>query len=93
MKIGNREFQTKGHTYVMGILNVTPDSFSDGGKFNDRDQALKHVEQMLTDGMDVLDIGDFAKMRDKIAETITNGKETHVEAEPPKNAETTPAAP
>ena len=30
MKIGNREFQTKGHTYVMGILNVTPDSFSDG---------------------------------------------------------------
>ena len=43
--------------------------------------------------LDVLDIGDFAKMRDKIAETITNGKETHVEAEPPKNAETTPAAP
>ena len=46
MKIGNREFQTKGHTYVMGILNVTPDSFSDGGKWNDRDRALKHVEEM-----------------------------------------------
>ena len=45
MKIGNREFQTKGHTYVMGILNVTPDSFSDGGKWNDRDRALKHVWQ------------------------------------------------
>ena len=44
MKIGNREFQTKGHTYVMGILNVTPDSFSDGGKWNDRDRALRHVE-------------------------------------------------
>ena len=40
MKIGNREFQTKGHTYVMGILNVTPDSFSDGGKWNDRRQIL-----------------------------------------------------
>jgi len=57
MKIGNREFLTKGHTYVMGILNVTPDSFSDGGKWNDRDAALKHVEQMLVEGMDVLDIG------------------------------------
>ena len=43
MKIGNREFQSKGHTYVMGILNVTPDSFSDGGRWNDRDRALKHV--------------------------------------------------
>ena len=57
MKIGNKEFETQGKTYCMGILNVTPDSFSDGGKFNDRDQALKHVEQMLTEGMDVLDIG------------------------------------
>lgn len=43
--------------------------------------------------LDVLDIGDFAKMRGKIAETITKGKETHVEADPGKNAETTPAAP
>lgn len=57
MKIGNREFQTKGHTYVMGILNVTPDSFSDGGKWNDRDKALKHVEEMLAEGADIIDIG------------------------------------
>lgn len=57
MRIGNREFQTKGHTYVMGILNVTPDSFSDGGKWNDMDRALFHVEEMLSEGMDVLDIG------------------------------------
>ena len=56
MKIGNREFQTKGHTYVMGILNVTPDSFSDGGKWNDRDRALKHVEEMIAEGMDIVDI-------------------------------------
>ena len=34
MKIGNRFFDTKNHTYIMGILNVTPDSFSDGGKWN-----------------------------------------------------------
>ena len=57
MKIGNREFETKGHTYVMGILNVTPDSFSDGGKWNDRDRALKHVETMLAEGMDIVDVG------------------------------------
>ncbi len=42
---------------VMGILNVTPDSFSDGGKFNSTDKALKHVEQMLNDGADIIDIG------------------------------------
>lgn len=57
MKIGNREFQIKGHTYVMGILNVTPDSFSDGGKWNDRDRALRHVEEMLAEGADIIDVG------------------------------------
>ena len=35
MKIGNRIFDTENHCYIMGILNVTPDSFSDGGKWND----------------------------------------------------------
>lgn len=57
MKIGNQEFQTAGKTYVMGILNVTPDSFSDGGKWNNLDRALKHVEEMLAQGMDIVDIG------------------------------------
>lgn len=57
MKIGNREFQTRGHTYVMGILNVTPDSFSDGGTWNDKDSALRHVEEMLEQGADIIDIG------------------------------------
>lgn len=57
MKIGSREFDIKKHTYVMGILNVTPDSFSDGGKFNRMDDALFHVEEMLKEGMDILDVG------------------------------------
>ena len=57
MKIGDREFQTQGHTYVMGILNVTPDSFSDGGKWNDRDKALRHVEEMVEQGADIIDVG------------------------------------
>lgn len=57
MKIGNREFKITGATYVMGILNVTPDSFSDGGKWRDKDKALKHVEEMLSQGMDIVDVG------------------------------------
>ena len=43
MKIGNREFDTARHTYIMGILNVTPDSFSDGGRWNTKDAALSHA--------------------------------------------------
>lgn len=57
MQIGNREFQTSGKTYCMGILNVTPDSFSDGGKFVEHDAVLYRVEQMIAEGMDILDIG------------------------------------
>lgn len=57
MKIGNREFDTKHHTYVMGILNVTPDSFSDGGNYDQIDAALFHVEQMKKDGADLIDVG------------------------------------
>ena len=41
----------------MGILNVTPDSFSDGGKFRTLDHALSHAEQMIADGVDIIDIG------------------------------------
>lgn len=57
MKIGNREFDLKNHAYIMGILNVTPDSFSDGGHYNTVDGALFHVEQMINDGVDIIDIG------------------------------------
>ena len=46
MRIGQKEFDTANHTYVMGILNVTPDSFSDGGKWNNMDGALFHTEEM-----------------------------------------------
>ncbi|RZG72295.1 dihydropteroate synthase [Acinetobacter sp. WCHAc060025] len=43
--------------HVMGILNVTPDSFSDGGKHNQKDQAVAHALQMVADGATVIDIG------------------------------------
>jgi len=57
MIIGKKEFDVKNRTYVMGILNITPDSFSDGGKYNQIDNALRHVENMITDGADIIDVG------------------------------------
>lgn len=57
MKIGNREFDLKNQTYIMGILNVTPDSFSDGGKFHEMDKALFHAEEMMRDGAAIIDVG------------------------------------
>ncbi len=56
-KTSKRELDYGAGTLVMGILNVTPDSFSDGGKFASVDDALNRVGQMIAEGMDVLDIG------------------------------------
>lgn len=56
MKIGNKEFDIN-QTHIMGILNITPDSFSDGGNFNSADSALYQAEKMIKDGADILDIG------------------------------------
>jgi len=44
-------------TKIIGILNITPDSFSDGGKYSDLDSAIKHTELMIQDGADIIDIG------------------------------------
>lgn len=58
MIIGKKNFDLKcGNSYIMGILNMTPDSFSDGGKYSDIDVALKQVKQMVEDGADIIDIG------------------------------------
>ena len=57
MKIGNRTFDIKNDCYIMGILNVTPDSFSDGGKWTDIDKAIAHVEDMIVEGASIIDVG------------------------------------
>lgn len=57
MKIGNKEFELGKRPYMMGILNVTPDSFSDGGKFNNIEQAIIHAKEMIKEGADIIDIG------------------------------------
>ncbi len=57
LQIGKNAFLRQGKTYVCGILNVTPDSFSDGGQFAEMDAALFQTEKMCREGMDLLDIG------------------------------------
>ncbi|CAH0347604.1 dihydropteroate synthase [Bacillus sp. CECT 9360] len=57
IQCGSHTLDYGNKTLIMGILNVTPDSFSDGGQFNRMDAALKQVEQMVKDGADIIDIG------------------------------------
>lgn len=57
MLIGDRKFDTENGVYVMGILNVTPDSFSDGGLWTERDAALRQAGRMAAEGAAIIDIG------------------------------------
>lgn len=57
MKIGNRIFDVENECYIMGILNVTPDSFSDGGMWNDIERAKQHTADMINEGASIIDIG------------------------------------
>lgn len=57
MRIGNRQFDVERDCYIMGILNVTPDSFSDGGKWNDLQRAQQHVADMIGEGATIIDVG------------------------------------
>ncbi len=57
MIIKDKNFDFINNVYIMGILNVTPDSFSDGGKFNTIDKALFHTEKMIREGVDIIDVG------------------------------------
>lgn len=57
MKIAKKDFIIGKRTYIMGILNVTPDSFSDGGKFNNIQKSMEHVLEMINHGADIIDVG------------------------------------
>ena len=57
MKIGNKIFEPSEKTFVMGILNVTPDSFSDGGSYTSIDKAMEQTEKMIQQGADIIDVG------------------------------------
>ena len=55
--IKDRKMPIGQRTLIMGILNITPDSFSDGGQFIEIDKALAHAEQMIAEGADIIDVG------------------------------------
>jgi dihydropteroate synthase len=55
--LGSRTIELGKRTLIMGVVNVTPDSFSDGGKFLDRDRAVEHALQLLAAGADIVDVG------------------------------------
>lgn len=57
LKCGDKKIELGKRTLIMGILNVTPDSFSDGGEHNDISEAVKHAKKMLEEGADIIDIG------------------------------------
>lgn len=57
IKIGNRRFALDGSCRLMGILNVTPDSFSDGGRFNSVEAAVLRAREMVAEGADIIDVG------------------------------------
>lgn len=80
--LGTRVLELGKRTLIMGIVNVTPDSFSDGGQFLDRDRAIEHAEHLLEEGADILDIG---------GESTRPG--ARVELAAPKSADTVKAPP
>lgn len=57
LKLGKYTLDSSKKTLIMGVLNITPDSFSNGGKFNTIDTAIAYAEQMVNDGADIIDIG------------------------------------
>lgn len=57
LKCGPYELPLGKRTYIMGILNVTPDSFSDGGKFIDLEKAVEQAKKMVAEGADIIDVG------------------------------------
>lgn len=57
IKIGKKVFDLENHTYIIGILNMTPDSFSDGGSYKTIDDALYRVQTMIEEGADIIDVG------------------------------------
>src|SRR5271169_6068293 len=56
-KLRDKTLQLGERTLIMGVLNVTPDSFTDGGKYQDPDRAFAHAVQLEEDGADLIDIG------------------------------------
>jgi dihydropteroate synthase len=96
----DRTFQWGQQTYLMGILNVTPDSFSDGGCFNDLDAAIAQAQKLADAGMDILDVGgqstrpqaEDLSLQDELARVIPVIEAIRKVSDVPLSVDTTKAA-
>jgi dihydropteroate synthase len=79
--LGSRSLELGKRTLIMGVVNVTPDSFSDGGQFVDPDAAVEHAERLLDEGADIIDIG---------GESTRPGARVDIRASKPAEAKKTP---
>jgi dihydropteroate synthase len=80
-KLGTRSLELGKRTLIMGIVNVTPDSFSDGGQFLDRDKAVEHASGLLAEGADILDIGGESTRPGAPVEVASAAKLTEKQAD------------
>jgi dihydropteroate synthase len=89
--LGARALELGKRTLIMGIVNVTPDSFSDGGLYLDRDQAIEHAQRLLDEGADILDIGgESTRPGTRVATPADAGQ--NAELRPPPAASATAKA-
>ena len=99
-KLARRSLPYGERTLVMGVLNVTPDSFSDGGQFLSLDQAVAHAEQMIAEGADIIDIGGestrpgsaFVSETEELQRVIPVIKKLTTETSVPISVDTTKSA-
>lgn len=99
LQIGSRRFDLARRTLVMGIVNVTPDSFSDGGLFFDRDSAVREALRQVEEGADILDIGgestrpgsDFIPLEEELRRVIPVVEEVISRTDTPVSVDTTKA--
>jgi dihydropteroate synthase len=80
--IGKRSLQLGKRTLIMGVVNVTPDSFSDGGLFLDHDRAVEHALQILDEGADIIDIGGESTRPGAAVRTDSASATTPAESRP-----------
>ena len=97
MPLGSTTFDFNLRSYIMGIINMTPDSFSDGGQYNNLESAIQKVRDMITNGADIIDIGgestkpgsNSVSLDEELSRTIPLIKAIRKESEIPISIDTT----
>jgi dihydropteroate synthase len=99
LRLGERDYDLDGRTLVMGVINVTPDSFSDGGLFSDAEAAVEHALRLVEEGADILDVGgestrpgsDFISLDEELSRVMPVVEGLADSSEAPLSIDTTKA--